>query len=335
MVNPQALIFNVGESEPTLLIRDVDLPLALECTWIEDIRTYRLKAEDPASIIARIAHEKGIRERVGIDLQSAAIPGKFALGLIEAFAPGKIEDATLLLGDLRLVKSPREMALVRRAAGYAAAGLKAVRQVLREGRSEIDIAADVEAAVRSAGSDYWASPTQFTSGSRSAGCHGTPGPRIVGNGDLAHFEFAGVAARYHATAITTISVGKPTTFASDLYRLSVASLRAGIAAIHSDCPAAAVSEASLEPLRREGLDKFAMMRFGYGIGIGYPPIWLETLEIDSYSNQRLLVGMVFVLHACIELVDEGLGIIVGGTYTLTENSVEMIVGEGDVDLVVV
>src|SRR5262249_24402212 len=98
MVNQQALIFNVGESEPTLLIRDVDLPLALERTWIEDIRTYRLKADDPVSIIARIAHEKGIRERVGIDLQSAAIPGTFALGLIEAFAPGKIEDATLLLG---------------------------------------------------------------------------------------------------------------------------------------------------------------------------------------------------------------------------------------------
>jgi hypothetical protein len=36
-----------------------------------------------------------------------------------------------------------------------------------------------------------------------------------------------------------------------------------------------VEEASLEPLRRVGLEDAAVMRFGYGIGIAYPLIWLE------------------------------------------------------------
>ncbi len=78
-----------------------------------------------------------------------------------------------------------------------------------------------------------------------------------------------------------------------------------------------------------------MMRFGYGLGMGYPPIWLETLQIDSFSKQRLESGMVFVLHACLELADEGLGTIVGGTYTLGKQGLEMLVGEGDVELAVV
>src|SRR5262249_38656360 len=99
--------------------------------------------------------------------------------------------------------------------------------------------------------------------------------------------------------------------------------------------AAAVAEASLSPLRREGLENRAMMRFGYGLGIGYPPIWLETLTIDSFSRQRLEVGMVFVLHACLELAEEGLGTILGGPLGLAQKGWEMLVGEGDVDRAVV
>jgi hypothetical protein len=45
--------------------------------------------------------------------------------------------------------------------------------------------------------------------------------------------------------------------------------------------------------------------------------------------------MVFVLHACLELADEGLGTIVGGTYTLGKDGLEMLVGEGAVDLAIV
>ena len=75
-----------------------------------------------------------------------------------------------------------------------------------------------------------------------------------------------------------------------------------------------------------------MMRFGYGIGVAYPPIWLETLQISRGFDRVLEPGMVFVLHACVELVDEGIGVIQGGTYALTRSGLEMLVGGGDVEL---
>jgi hypothetical protein len=42
-----------------------------------------------------------------------------------------------------------------------------------------------------------------------------------------------------------------------------------------------------------------------------------------------------VLHAYIQLLEEDLGIIQGGTYTLTGTGIEMLVGGGDVELEVV
>jgi len=96
-----------------------------------------------------------------------------------------------------------------------------------------------------------------------------------------------------------------------------------------------VEEASLEPLRRVGLEGAAVMRFGYGIGVAYPPIWLEPLQISRGFDQVLEPGMVFVLHAYMQLLDEKLGIIQGGTYALTKKGIEMLVGGGDVELEVV
>ena len=55
----QALLFGL-DGKPSLVVRDVDLPLALESSWVRDIRTYRLQAEHPAACIAHLAREKGL-----------------------------------------------------------------------------------------------------------------------------------------------------------------------------------------------------------------------------------------------------------------------------------
>jgi len=75
--------------------------------------------------------------------------------------------------------------------------------------TEIALAAAIEGAMRSAGSDYWAIPTELASGWRTPGGHATPGPKLIEPGDLVHVEFAGVSARYHATALQTLAVGDP------------------------------------------------------------------------------------------------------------------------------
>jgi Xaa-Pro aminopeptidase len=198
--------------------------------------------------------------------------------------------------------------------------------------SEIELAARIEGAMRRAGSDYWAIPIELASGWRSAGGHATPRSKVIEPGDLVHAEFAGVSHRYHATALQTLAVGTPEPRARDLYDIALVSLRAGLAAVKSGVPVAEVEEASLVPLRAHGLEHAAMMRFGYGIGIAYPPVWLETLQISRGFERRLEPGMVMVLHSCIELPEEGLGVVQGGTYLLDEHGPRMLIGAGDVDL---
>ncbi|MFO0996627.1 MAG: Xaa-Pro peptidase family protein [Alphaproteobacteria bacterium] len=334
--SPQALVFMTDGGEPTLLVRNVDELLPRETSWIKDIRTYYLHQENAAERIAAIAREKGLKGgRVAIELQSFAIPYAFGKELAEALLPARLEDATVLLGDLRHIKSAGELAYLREAARYANLGLAAARKALKPGVTEIELAAALEGAMRHAGGDYWSIPTELTSGPRSPGGHGTPRERKIRPRDLVHVEFAGVSHRYHAVALHTMALGQPSARARDIYRLTRESLTAGLKAIRPGASVHDVEEASYVPLRREGLEHTAMMRFGYGIGIAFPPIWLESLQISRGFKNTLEPGMVFVLHACLELVDEGIGTMQGGTYEMTRTGLKMLVGGGDCELDVV
>ncbi|WP_027717556.1 M24 family metallopeptidase [Desulfovirgula thermocuniculi] len=65
--------------------------------------------------------------------------------------PGQIVDCSPLIRKLRAVKSPYEIDLVRESAALADAVLAQVPGMIRAGRSELELAASVEAAARRAG----------------------------------------------------------------------------------------------------------------------------------------------------------------------------------------
>ncbi|MDZ4735489.1 MAG: Xaa-Pro peptidase family protein [Rhodospirillaceae bacterium] len=334
-VSPQAMIFATsGSSEPTLVLRNTDRPLARESSWIEDIRTYKLHVDDVAALYAQVAQEKGLAGSgtVGIELGSSVLGHPMALAIGRALAPVKIVDANAILGAARVVKSPAEMTYMRKAATYAQAGLEAARKTAKPGVTEIALTAEIEAAMRRAGSDYWAITTELASGPRTPGGHGAARARRMQKGELVHAEFAGVEHRYHAVTLHSFALGDPGNRTRELYELCRVSLEEGERACKIGAPVAAVEEAALKPIRAAGLEDTFLMRFGYGIGIAYPPVWLEALEICRESSQIMQANTTFVLHSCIELEDEGIGIIQGGTYALTESGLELLTGGGAVPL---
>jgi Xaa-Pro dipeptidase len=198
--------------------------------------------------------------------------------------------------------------------------------------TERGLAAEVEYALRRSGSDYPSIPTELTSGPRTVFGHGTPGDRVLEAGDLVHVEIGGVEARYNAVGIQTFCLGDPPPAGARLYEVALACLRAGLAAVKPGVEAHAVEAPALALLREAGLGDGFMMRFGYGVGVGYPPTWLDPLEITRTSTQQLVEGTTFVLHAC--LLDEAasVGVLVGGTYAVGEDGLEQLAGAGAVEL---
>ena len=79
-------------------------------------------------------------------------------------------------------------------------------------------------------------------------------------------------------------------------------------------------------LDKTGFGGLPIMRFGYGVGAAYPFSWLEPLHIIRESDRLFEAGMTFCLHVSFGLPDAGFGILVGGTYALTEGGLERLAG---------
>jgi len=315
---PQALVLTPdGADALVLCVWDADVAIAHESALIEDIRTYLFGVEEPTGLFARVVRERATAaRRIGVDLSSQAVNHGLGEVLRAALAPAELVDVT------------------RQAGAYARAGLDAALVHANPGISETALAAEIEYAMRKAGSDYWSIPTEMTSGPRSLLGHGTPGARVLEAGDLLHVEIGGCSRRYNCVGMQTFAVAgaAPAAEAQALYDVALACLRAGLDVLKPGVPAAEVERPALEILRREGRGDAFKMRFGYGVGIGYPPSWLEPLKITRTSEDVLVPGMTFVLHAC--LLDEvgRHGVLVGGTYTLSDDGYELLSGAGDVAL---
>ena len=334
-VLPQALIFPASPEAPILVVWDADVAIARQTSIVEEIWTYRFGVDEPADrfVEAAATCAPGLR-RVGLDLSTHTLPYAFGADLVAKLAGIEIADIAPDLAQMRAVKTAEELALMRAAGRYANAGLEAFQAHARAGLTEIALAGEVEYAMRKAGSDYASIPTEMTSGVRSVQGHGTPSAHVLEPGALVHVEIGGVERRYNSVGMQTLVVpgAAPEASAVELYDLALDCLRAGLGQLKPGVPAADVEAPALELIRAAGQGDNFKMRFGYGVGIGYPPTWLEPLKITRTSTDVLVPGTTFVLHACLLDEADNVGVLAGGTYAITETGYEMLSGAGDVEL---
>jgi Xaa-Pro aminopeptidase len=252
--------------------------------------------------------------RVGIEGASMTV-NRFRR-LVSALAPaetateGAATSVTLVPTDRvierrRAVKDQFEVDTLREAARRLSQVARHVPVFVREGRSELEVAADIDAAIRSAGFERPAFETIVASGANSARPHARPGSRRLTAGDGVVLDFGGVYDGYCVDLTRTLHVGQPT---PDLHRLAQAVRQAHAAAIAAVRPGARPSEidrAARDVLTREGLGE----AFGHGTGHG---LGLEVHEDPRISklpgalpDDPVLPGMVFTIEPGAYV--EGLG----------------------------
>ena len=236
--------------------------------------------EDIADYAVRSMARAGLRGgRIGMEMQSLFLTPRNADAIREK-APGVAwRDASGLVDELRLVKSPLEMGYTRRAARAADAGTLAAIEATRDGASDYEIAAECQRAMTLAGSEYPGFGPFIRPTSRLGEEHTTWRGDSVHDGDAVFLELAAAFRKYQAPMGRLVYVGHAPAGAEASARLAIDGMEAICAAITAG---------------RAGRRRLPRMARGRGGGracrLSPPPLRLSRLHWLSAELDRRVEG---------------------------------------------
>ena len=325
-----------ADGRMTLLTRAPDLRQARFTSDIEDIRIWVDEADaDPAATLRDLLDGHGCRSRrLGVEWEAygfTARAGRRLRDALDGFC--RLEDASVLVSRLRLVKSPAELAYVRRAAALADDALAEAERLAIAGADEGDILAAMQGAVFRGGGDYPANEVIIGSGRDALLCRYFSGRRRLDADDQLTLEFAGVYRHYHACLMRTLRVGRPPARQVDMHKAAVEALHAAREALKPGRPIGEVFDAHARVMDAAGYRTHRLNACGYSLGATFPPNWMDWPMFYHGNPVEAAPGMVFFLHMTLMDSDAGLAMCPGLTVEVTADGARRL-SKASLDLVV-
>jgi Xaa-Pro aminopeptidase len=326
--------------EGEVVLQVCDHELAAMHTYVETFLLVSWEDMDTAAT-QLVSHLRAIGAAaacIGVQLRRPGLLPFTERALRRAFPGAGLVDIGNLVLRLRAVKSPAEIACLREAARLSTLGVRAALATLRDGVTENDITAAAMEAIVANGGEYFSIDPIVRSGLRSGVTHATAKRRVVRAGDPILMEIGAVYQRYCAPLLRTAVIGKPSPQLRHLADVSLAAMELLFANLSAGRTAGDVASAAMKALA--GLGPEVRMRgyFGYAVGIGFPPSWVErSIEIAEGRDDVLEVGMTFHLHRVLRVpgvvgvgFSETAVVTARGYELLTEYPRELVViGEAD------
>nr|CAD6602388.1 aminopeptidase P family protein [Rhizobium sp. Khangiran2] len=309
----------------TLLTRSADLRQARHTSIIENVVVWvdRVNADPTLDLKNLLSDFDLLGARIGIEFDTHGMTGRGARLLDNQLASfGQIIDASYLVSGLRLVKSPAEVAHVRRAAELADDALDAALPLIKAGGSEADILAAMQGAVFSGGGDYPANEFIIGSGPDALLCRYKAGRRTLESSDQLTLEWAGVSAHYHAAMMRTVVIGEPSARHRELYKACHEAIKGIEDVLRPGNTFGDVFDTHAEIFDERGLTRHRLNACGYSLGARFSPSWMEHQMFHVGNPQEILPNMTLFTHMIIMDSDTGTAMTLGHTYLTTEDAPE-------------
>jgi Xaa-Pro dipeptidase len=286
------------DGEPFFFIRVLDEGPCRERVWFDDVPTY-LDWEDPMAALAAVLARRGLADAViGLDLGSYCLPPRRYAAMQAALPRAKFVDLGPVVNELRLIKSPAEIALLRKAAGVADEALRRAAAACRAGGTQRDAAKAAMAAFVDLGADP-DGPGPITAGRGGDFLHGHLGNATLAAGDVVHIELIPRVEGYGARVMRCVSLGAPDpALARAAERLAALQDRQ-IAAIRPGAVAGEVDKVLREAVLATGLRARFDNITGYTLGL-YSHATPRTSDFTRIfhpgADWQVEAGMVFHMY---------------------------------------
>ena len=274
-----------------------DMPVRASEVPVEDVRV----GDDVIGSVVAALRDRGLMQAriglVGVDVMPQAVHR----ALTEECPEVRWENAEDILVSQRMVKSPAEIRILRRASEIGSAAIEAMMEAARPGATHGEIMGiGLQAIAREGGILY----NNFMSSGRGGNQPSTVSSDFptwaatepLEDGQWFQIGLSGVWRGYYFDHSRSKPIGPATASEIESFEAAIACVQAGIEAVRPGATAGDVAQAALVRLIALGFSpKSDFSGLGHGIGMGWDAPWLVPND-----GTVLVPGMVLCIERSVE-----------------------------------
>jgi Xaa-Pro aminopeptidase len=282
---------------------------------VPDLETVidRASAQALAALVAALGIERPGFESDAVTVDAHDVLAE-AAGVPLHRAPGLVQ-------RLRAVKDSDEVEALRRACAVGDAALAGLLEAggLAAGRTEREVALDLENRMRAHGASGPAFETILAAGAHSAVPHHRPTGSELRAGDLVKIDFGALVDGYHSDMTRTLVLGPAAAWQRELYALVAEAQAAGRAALVPGTAVVDVDAAARGVVERAGRGEEFVHGLGHGVGLQIH----EAPSLGAAGTGTVEAGMVVTVEPGVYLPGRG-GVRIEDTLVVRDGGPELL-----------
>ena len=304
------------EGEPILLVGGVDLTAAEEHFPGREVKVelvgFGEKVDDK---ILDLLGSLGLEGKIGFD----ELPISSYLRFSRELGEDRLVDVGQKIWGLREIKDEEEIRRIREACRIAIRGMEKAAELIQPGISELEVAGEVERAMRVAGSEAHPFGVIIASGKNSALPHARCSRKCLEEGDLVVVDLGATYGGYVSDMTRTFVVGDPRPWQKEIHELVLRAQEEAKKALRAGVSAEEVDRVARELIKERGYGDYFVHSLGHGLGIEVH----EPPRLAPGVEKILRAGHVITVEPGIYLPGRG-GVRIEDTVLVLEDGFEVL-----------
>ncbi|ALG11686.1 aminopeptidase P family protein [Kibdelosporangium phytohabitans] len=271
------------------------------------------------ALVGKLATQKTKHRRTGYESHHVTV--EQLDGLADAAGGVELIRAPGMIEKLRIVKDDTEVEALRMACAAADRALADLMANggLRPGRTEREVARELEDRMLANGAEKPSFETIVAAGANSAIPHHRPTDAVLKPGDFVKMDFGALVDGYHSDMTRTVVLGEPADWQREIYELVAESQAAGRAALKPGADVKDIDAASRDVIDRAGRGAEFLHGLGHGVGLQIH----EAPSLAKTGEGTLSAGMAVTVEPGVYLAGKG-GVRIEDTLVVREAGPELL-----------